>query len=67
LAESKDVYDKLKVNEQKLLEEQRTVPGEELLREKMLLKAASKRDTEDLIDFLETYFPPHPVDVSFAL
>jgi hypothetical protein len=67
LAESIDVYNTLKIKEREAAEENNAVSSSDLRYEQMALEAVYKKDTGDLIDFLDTYFPPHPVDVSFFI
>lgn len=64
LNESKEVYNMLKTNERESAEVLNTVSCTDIRRKQMALEAIYKKDTADLTLFLDTYFPPHPLDVS---
>lgn len=65
LSECEDVYSALKNTERDLAQEAylQTYP-DQLREEQALWDSLYKKDTHDLIDFLDEFYPPHPVDVS---
>lgn len=65
LTECLDVYDALEAKLRELAERSnvQTYPNQ-LREEQAMLESAFKQDSEDLANFLDEYYPPHPVDVS---
>ncbi|KAG2210623.1 hypothetical protein INT46_005299 [Mucor plumbeus] len=63
LSECEDVYSALKNTERDLAQEAylQTYP-DQLREEQALWDSLYKKDTHDLIDFLDEFYPPHPVD-----
>ncbi|KAI9480766.1 MAG: hypothetical protein EXX96DRAFT_617739 [Benjaminiella poitrasii] len=63
LNECYEIYDALKAKKRELLEESHVQAYPDRLREEqMMLESLYKQDTNDLIDFIDEYYPPHPVD-----
>ncbi|KAG1115002.1 hypothetical protein G6F42_014052 [Rhizopus arrhizus] len=68
LSECEDVYTALKEKERELAQESyvQAYP-EQLRREQIEWDSQYKQDTHDLIDFLDEFYPPHPVDNAGAM
>ncbi|KAI7908227.1 uncharacterized protein BX663DRAFT_424433 [Cokeromyces recurvatus] len=63
LNECFEIYDALKAKKRELSEEQHVQAYPDQLRqEQLMLEALYKQDTNDLIDFIDEHYPPHPVD-----
>jgi hypothetical protein len=64
LTECLDVYEALEAKKRELAEVVNIQSySDQLKEEQAMLESVYKQDKEDLVDFMDEYFPPHPVDV----
>ncbi|KAI8977035.1 hypothetical protein BDF20DRAFT_835870 [Mycotypha africana] len=70
LSECTELYTALKAKEKEIIEENnlaREVNPDQLRESQAILENMFKNDQDDLIDFLDEYYPPHPVDESTGI